>query len=82
MFCCGGLFAGVIARAYLGVRWVPYVTIPLGVAGGLSADITIFRVLQKKETREQPFVDQPCCAILNLKKKKESWIATENYVQA
>jgi hypothetical protein len=81
MLCCVGLFAGLIAGAYLGVPWAPYVTIPLGTAGGLLGDITIFRLLQKKEPKEQqPVMDQPCCAILNLKKKKERQLVSENYV--
>jgi hypothetical protein len=77
VLCCAGLFAGVIASAYLGVPWAPYLTIPLGASGGLLADITIFRVFERKrESKEQqPVADQPCCAILNLRKRKQEQIA-------
>jgi hypothetical protein len=89
MICCAGLFAGVIAGAYLGAPWVPYVTIPLGAADGLLADITIFRAFERKrESKEQqPVTDQPCCAILNLRKKKQEQITMvaechqQNYVK-
>lgn len=83
MLCCAGLFAGVIAGAYLGVPWAPYLTIPLGAAGGLFADITLFRAFERRsKSKEQPVTDQPCCAILNIRKKKQEQIAvaTENYV--
>jgi hypothetical protein len=71
MLCCAGLFAGVIAGAYLGLPWAPYVTIPVGAAGGLMADITIFRAFERKRRSEeqQPVTDHLCCAILNLKKR-------------
>ena len=77
MLCCAGLFAGVIAGAYLGVPWVPFLTIPLGATGGLLGDIAIFRAFERKrESKEQqPITDQPCCAILNLGKKKQEQIA-------
>lgn len=67
MLCCAGLFAGLIAGAYLGVPWAPYLTIPLGAAGGLLADITIFRAFERKrDTKEELSVfDQQCCAILH-----------------
>jgi hypothetical protein len=86
MLCCAGLFVGVLAGAYLGVPWAPYITIPLGAAGGLLGDITIFRAFERrsKSKDQQPVMDQPCCAILNVRKKKQDKIAvaTENYVQA
>jgi hypothetical protein len=85
MLCCAGLFAGVIAGAYLGVPWAPYITIPLGTAGGLLGDVTIFRAFERrsKSKEPQPVMDQPCCAILNLRMKKKDQIAlaAENYVQ-
>jgi hypothetical protein len=73
MLCCVGLFAGVMVGAYLGVPWAPYVTIPLGTAGGLLGDITIFRAFERrsKSKEQQPIMDQPCCAILNIRKKKQ-----------
>lgn len=86
MLCCAGLFAGVIAGAYMGVPWAPYLTIPLGAAGGLLGDITIFRAFERSKSKEQqqPIMDQPCCAILSIRKKKQEQImvAIENYVQA
>jgi len=90
MLCCVGLFIGVIAGAYFGVPWAPYLTIPLGAAGGLLADITIFRTIDKKnkrgseeEEQKETSRNQMCCAsIFNLKKKKrrktESAVASEN----
>jgi hypothetical protein len=77
MLCCAGLFAGVIAGAYLGVPWASYVTIPLGTAGGLLTDIALFRALERKResNKQHPIMDQHCCAILNLGKKKQEQIA-------
>ncbi|AIC15504.1 hypothetical protein NVIE_012700 [Nitrososphaera viennensis EN76] len=75
MLCCVGLFAGVIAGAYLGVPWAPYLAIPLGAAGGLLGDITIFRAFERKresKEQQQTAIGKPCsAAILNLKRKKK-----------
>ncbi len=71
MLCFAGVFAGLIAGAYMGVPWAPYLTIPLGTTGGLLADITIFGAFErKKDTKEELSVfDQQCYAILNTGKK-------------
>lgn len=76
MLCCVGLFAGVVAGAYLGLPWAPYVTIPLGAAGGLLADIKIFHAFEKKrkpneqQKAAEPSMNEMCCAsIFNLRKK-------------
>jgi hypothetical protein len=83
MLCCAGLFAGVMAGAYLGMPWAPFVAIPLGAAGGLLADIKLFRAAEKRNRsmEQQSVGDQPCCAILSLKKRRGQKVA-ENYVQA
>lgn len=83
VLCCAGLFAGAMAGAYLGIPWVSFVTIPLGAADGLLADIKLFRAVQKRNRsmEQQSAVDQPCCAILRLKKRHDQKVA-ENYVQA
>lgn len=92
MLCCAGLFAGVLAAAYLGVPWAPYVTIPLGTAGGLLGDIAIFGMIGKKKRGSEAEEEQQeketdmnlmCCAsIFNLRKKKkqqmETAVASEN----
>lgn len=86
MLCCIGLFAGIIAGAYLGVPWAAYLTIPLGAAGGLLADITIFRAFERKRDAKeqqqcQPVIDQQCCTILGLGKKKEQVHATTSLAE-
>lgn len=73
MLCCAGLFAGIFAAVYFGVPWAAYVMIPLGAAGGLLGDITIFRAFERKRDAQerQGVMKQPCCAILNLRKKQQ-----------
>lgn len=82
MLCCAGLFAGAMVGAYLGVPWAPFLMMSLGAAGGLMADIKIFRAVEKriKSEKQQSTVDQPCYALLSLQKKR-SLKADENYVR-
>lgn len=87
MLCCIGLFAGAILGGAAGIPWLPYVTMPLGGAAGLLADIKIFRTLEKKNTskeepRKEPAINQFCCgaSIFNMmnKKKNRLSVASEN----
>jgi len=86
MLCCVGLFAGAMLGGAAGIPWLPYVTMPLGGAAGLLADITIFRTLEKKSelkegAQKEPATNQVCCAdVFNLmnKKKQTSVVASEN----
>jgi hypothetical protein len=87
MLCCVGLFAGAILGGAAGIPWLPYVTMPLGAASGLLADIKIFRTLEKKnEPNEEPQKEQDtnqfCCAsifnLMNKKKKQTPVVVSEN----
>jgi hypothetical protein len=72
MFCCAGLFGGLMAGAATGIPWMPFVTAAVGAGGGLLVDIKVFRALdEKKEGKNSPSLGQMCCDALRLGKKKK-----------
>lgn len=72
MFCCAGLFGGLLAGAATGIPWMPFVTAAAGAGGGLLVDIKVFRALDKKnEGKKSPSLGQKCCDALRLNKKKK-----------
>lgn len=72
MFCCVGLFGGLLAGAATGIPWMPIVAAAAGAGGGLLVDIKVFRALDdKKEGKKSPSLSQMCCDVLRLSKKKK-----------